>query len=177
MADEPSGAVAVAPGWPAIVYPDGTGMPPGIGRAWRGAVLYAERCADCHGSSGQGARAMELVGDHASLSGEWPDHGIAARWPVLPPLYDYVQRAMPPQDPGSLDDGQTWDLLAHLLVLNRLHPASRPLDRAALLAIRLPNRDGFVDIEAGDGSPWVASPVSPAPKGREASGAGSRSPR
>jgi len=130
---------------PPVVYADGEGLPDGTGDAMRGALVYAERCGTCHGTRGQGGRALELVGEHESLDGEWPDHGIAARWPFLPPLFDYVQRAMPPQAPGSLDDATTWDLLAHLLVLNGLHEPTVPLDTQRLLAIRMPNRAGFVD--------------------------------
>ena len=132
---------------PPLIYADGQGLPDGQGIASRGAVVYRDRCAGCHGAQGQGGRAVELVGEHASLTSEWPDRGIAAVWPVLPPLFDYVQRAMPPQAPGSLDDAATWDVLAHLLVLNGLHPADEPLDAGSLLGIPMPNRAGFRDID------------------------------
>jgi cytochrome c len=34
--------------------PDGRGLPPGRGDAERGRVLYAEKCASCHGVRGEG---------------------------------------------------------------------------------------------------------------------------
>jgi len=133
---------------PPPIYADGQGLPDGQGIAARGATLYRQGCAGCHGAQGQGGRAMELVGEHESLTSDWPDRGIAALWPVLPPLFDYVQRAMPPDAPGSLDDAATWDVLAYLLALNGLHPADEPLDAETLLEIEMPNRAGFRDVDA-----------------------------
>ena len=52
---------------PGHVFVDGNGLPDGRGFASDGAVIYAEQCADCHGSTGQGGRALELTGDRSLL--------------------------------------------------------------------------------------------------------------
>ena len=132
---------------PAIVWADGDGLPDGEGQADAGASLYAAQCASCHGTTGEGGSAPELVGDPESLTTDWPDRGIAPRWPVFAPLYDYLQRAMPPEAPGSLSDTETWHLLAHLLILNGLHDPKEILDRESLLAIRSPVADRVLDVE------------------------------
>lgn len=128
---------------PRPVFYDGQGLPPGQGDAAHGAVLYAAQCATCHGDRGQGARAMELVGDRKSLTTDWPDRGIAVFWPYAPTLFDYVYRAMPPARPASLSVDEVYSLLAHLLVLNGVWQASQPLTPEALADLRMPNRQGF----------------------------------
>lgn len=128
------------------VWPDGTGLPTGSGRAVEGEQIYAERCVTCHGSAGEGGSALELVGDHASLSSEYPDRGIAAYWASAPTLFEYIRRAMPPQEPWSMSIDQTYAVVAWLLELNGLLVAGAILDAETLSAIKLPNRDGFIDM-------------------------------
>src|SRR5690349_8991331 len=41
--------------------PDGKELPPGRGSAKEGAPLYAQRCAACHGPTGSGGRAPQLI--------------------------------------------------------------------------------------------------------------------
>ena len=47
---QPLDAAAVAT-WDISILPDGTGLPPGAGTPAQGARIYAEKCAQCHGSS------------------------------------------------------------------------------------------------------------------------------
>lgn len=131
---------------PAPVFADGRGLPDGQGSAAEGALLYAQRCASCHGSHAQGGRSVELVGDRASLGTPWPDKGIAVFWPAAPTLFDYVYRAMPPEQPASLSVDQVYAVLAHLLVLNGLLDETQILNAEVLSAITMPNRDGFRTI-------------------------------
>lgn len=128
---------------PVHVFADGSGLPAGEGDATQGAQLYEWHCAGCHGSQGQGGKAMELVGDRSLLTSEYPDRGIAVYWPHAPTLFEYVYRSMPPERPASLEADQLYSILAHLLVLNGLLDADRILDAQTLSSIRMPNRDGF----------------------------------
>ena len=130
-----------------VVFADGQGLPAGGGTAARGATLYREACASCHGGRGEGGSAPELVGDPASLDGEYPDRGIGARWPHAPPLFDYVRRAMPPDAPGSLGPDDAYAVVAHLLALNGLLDADGAVDAATLARLRMPVRDRFVDVD------------------------------
>src|SRR5437762_6629130 len=43
------------------VSPDGKELPPGRGSAKEGASLYAQKCAACHGATGSGGRAPQLI--------------------------------------------------------------------------------------------------------------------
>ena len=130
---------------PDVVFADGTGLPAGSGDAVRGAAAYLELCADCHGEHGEGGSAPELVGDPASLDTEYPDRGVAARWPYAPPLFDYVRRAMPPDAPGTLDASTAYAILARVFELDGLVAPGATVDAAALAALRMPVRDRFVD--------------------------------
>ena len=69
---------------PKHVFPDGTGLPSGSATATQGRALYILHCASCHGSAGQGAKALELVGDRSLLATSYPDRGIAVYWPYAP---------------------------------------------------------------------------------------------
>jgi len=57
--------------WDINVFPDGTNLPPGSGKAAEGAKIYAEKCAACHGDKGQGGIAGQVIGGppRASLDG------------------------------------------------------------------------------------------------------------
>jgi cytochrome c len=128
---------------PRHVFPDGRGLPEGEGRAVDGALLYAESCAGCHGTQGQGGRAMELVGDRSLLTTEYPDKGIAVYWPHAPTLFEYIYRSMPPDKPASLTTDELYAVIAHLLTLNGLLEEGDLLNATALSNITLPNRQGF----------------------------------
>lgn len=128
---------------PPIVFADGSGLPDGGGTAREGAALYVERCASCHGASGEGGRALELVGERSLLASDYPDRGIAVLWPYAPPLYDYIRRTMPPDAPYSLGTDETYAIVARVLELNGLVEADTLVDAAVLGALRMPNRNGF----------------------------------
>ena len=131
---------------PQHVFPDGSGLPAGEGSASDGAALYAQQCASCHGSVGQGGRAIELVGDRSLLATEFPDKGIAVYWPYAATLFEYVYRSMPPEKPASLTHDQLYALIAHLLVLNELLPEGSMLDATILSQIEMPNKEGFFSM-------------------------------
>src|SRR5271154_6979572 len=40
--------------WDISIGPDGVGLPPGSGTPAQGAVVYAQKCAACHGDKGEG---------------------------------------------------------------------------------------------------------------------------
>jgi len=130
-------------GLPAHVFADGTGLPDGEGNTEQGKQLYAQHCADCHGSVGQGGRALELVGDRELLATDIPDKGIAVYWPYAPTLFEYVRRAMPPDKPYSLDVNEVYAIVAHLLELNGLVENGVSVDAEYLSNLEMPNRTGF----------------------------------
>lgn len=136
---------------------DGLGLPPGKGTVAAGEKLYQEQCASCHGEFGEGnGRWPELIGGEKTLKSDDPRKTLASYWPYAPGIFDYVRRTMPFAAPQSLSDDDTYAIVAYLLNINDLLPADATLDAAALKAIRMPNRDGFVqgdprpDVPAGE---------------------------
>lgn len=127
------------------IFPEGEQLPDGEGTFAAGKSIYQEQCASCHGGMGEGAVAVELVGDRSLLTTAYPDKGIGVYWPYAPTLFQYIQRAMPPENPGLLTDTELYSLIFYLLYLNNLLPEGGRLDRQTLANIKLPNRDGFVD--------------------------------
>ena len=125
------------------VFADGSGLPQGSGDTEQGRVIFASRCAGCHGNEGQGGSAMELVGDRSLLATEFPDRGIAVYWPYAPTLFEYIKRAMPPDEPYSLSDDELYSVIARLLELNHLIDSGQRVDAAVLSSMQMPNKDNF----------------------------------
>src|SRR5260221_13613619 len=53
---------ADAAAWDISIGPDGASLPPGSGTPAQGAVVYAQKCAACHGDKGEGKTNARLVG-------------------------------------------------------------------------------------------------------------------
>ena len=69
---------------------DGAGLPPGKGTVERGTEVYAEQCAACHGTFGEGeGRFPKLVGGVGSLRDERPELTVGSYWPFAPTLWDW----------------------------------------------------------------------------------------
>jgi cytochrome c len=73
-----------------------------------------------------------------------PIKTVGSYWPYATTLFDYIHRAMPYQEPGSLSIDDTYAVAAYILSLNGIFPADGRLDQSTLPAIKMPNRDGFV---------------------------------
>jgi cytochrome c len=84
------------------VLPDGHGLPAGSGSADRGKVVYASRCAVCHGPTGREGPQDVLVGGHGTLTSNKPVKTIGSYWPYATTLWDNINRAMPFDHPGTL---------------------------------------------------------------------------
>ena len=130
--------------WDISIAPDGAGLPPGSGSAKPGKAIYASKCAKCHGSQGQGADDAALTGGIGSLNTPKPLKTVGSFWPHATTLFDYVRRAMPFRDPGSLEPGEVYAVVAFVLHLNGIVKEDEVLDAATLRRIWMPNRDGFV---------------------------------
>ncbi len=124
---------------------DGTGLPPGKGTVDRGAEVYAEQCAACHGTFGEGeGRFPKLVGGVGSLRDERPELTVGSYWPFAPTLWDYINRAMPMPAPHTLSADDVYALTAYILNLNDLVPNEFVADRNSLPKIKMRNRDNFI---------------------------------
>ena len=138
-------------GWDIEIRPDGGGLPEGAGSVAQGRAIYAAQCAACHGDAGQGGTGPRLVGGLGSLASKSPVRSIGSFWPYASTVYDYIYRAMPLNQPMSLQPNQVYALTAYLLHADGIVGTDAVLDRRALAAVRMPNRDGF--IAADDSKP------------------------
>jgi len=140
------------------VAPDGTGAPAGRGNAKSGRSVYEKKCAACHGERAQGQGAYPaLVGGRNSLAGASPQQTIGSFWPYATTVFDYIRRAMPYQDPGSLSSEEVYAVTAYLLFANGIINESDELNARTLPKVQMPNRNGFVsdprpDVISSDGS-------------------------
>jgi len=128
--------------WDIDVMPDGRGLPPGSGTPARGAEIFAGRCQACHGPDGVGGPNGSLVGEFDPQVNYASDRTVIRTvgnyWPYATTLYDYINRAMPFDAPGSLDAGEVYSLAAYLLYRNGIIAADVVMDADTLPAVRMP---------------------------------------
>jgi len=120
------------------VGPDGEGLPPGQGTVSAGEQVYQAKCAACHGPTGTEGPMDKLVGE------KLPVKTIGSFWPYATTVFDYIRRAQPFTQPGSLTDDEVYAVTAWLLFRNKIIPADQVIDAKTLPNVRMPNRDGFV---------------------------------
>lgn len=123
---------------------DGKGLPPGQGNVQHGGDVFADHCAACHGTFGEGeGRFPKLAGGLGSLTADRPDKTVGSYWPFAPTLWDYINRAMPFPSPHSLSADDVYALTAYILNLNNIVPNNFVADRNSLPKVKMPNRDHF----------------------------------
>lgn len=127
-----------------MVAPDGTGLPAGSGTAVEGKEVFAAKCAACHGPTGEGGDGPALVGGRGTLATPRPRKTVGSYWPYATTLWDFVNRAMPFNQPGTLSQQEVYALSAYVLFLNDIVGEKQAIDAKTLPSIRMPNRDGFV---------------------------------
>jgi len=129
--------------WDIDVRPDGAGLPPGRGTVAEGQQIYDAKCASCHGTFGESADYMAIAGGVGSLASDSPMRTTGSKLNYATTLFDYIRRAMPFNAPKSLTPDEVYALTAYVLNLNDILPAGAVLDHRSLVAVRMPNRDGF----------------------------------
>ncbi len=130
------------------VGPDGAGLPPGSGTPAQGAVIYAEKCAACHGDKGEGKTNARLVG--GQITGNGPVvKTVGSYWPYATTLFDFTRRAMPWTAPKSLTNDEVYAVTAHILRLNGIIGDNDVIDAKTLPQVKMPNRDGFIPLFPG----------------------------
>jgi mono/diheme cytochrome c family protein len=120
------------------VGPDGAGLPAGRGTVSMGEQVYQAKCMACHGPTGTEGPMDRLVG------GKLPVKTIGSFWPYATTVFDYIRRAQPFNQPGSLTDDEVYAVTAWLLFRNQIIAADQVINAATLPNVRMPNRNGFV---------------------------------
>lgn len=130
------------------IMPDGRGLPAGSGSVEKGKIIYALKCAACHGNNGVGGPFAPLVG---AVGDTIKAKTIGNYWPYSTTLFDYIRRAMPFTQPGSLSDDEVYSLTAYVLFRNSIIDESKMLNAANLAAITMPAKNLFVNDDRHGG--------------------------
>jgi hypothetical protein len=128
----------------------GKELPPGSGTAIDGAKIFAVKCPVCHGLNGEGGVATPLVGGQGTLTSAKPVKTIGSYWPFATTVYDYINRAMPSGQGGSLAPNEIYALTAFILYKNGIIKENDIIDAKSLPKIQMPNRNGFIPVRVED---------------------------
>ncbi|WOX04741.1 c-type cytochrome [Microbulbifer pacificus] len=143
--------------WDIDVRPDFTGLPPGSGNAEQGEEIWLARCAACHGDFGDSNQFFSpLVLGNVTPQDIESGHVAALKDPTrvrttlmkvatVSTLWDYINRAMPWNDPKSLSTDEVYSLVAYLLSLGYIVDSDFELsnENIANVQARMPNRNGM----------------------------------
>src|SRR5712691_12165848 len=121
------------------IAPDGAGLPEGAGTVAAGQEVFAAQCARCHGPKGEGDVGPTLVGGQGTLRTARPLKTVGSYWPYATTLWDYVNRAMPFDQPGLLKPPEVYALVAYILNLNDIIPSDQMMDAKSLPKVKMPN--------------------------------------
>jgi S-disulfanyl-L-cysteine oxidoreductase SoxD len=128
------------------VGPQGKELPPGKGTAREGAPIYAAKCAGCHGPTGEedGPLGPRLIGTKKF------EKGTVIAWPFATTIWDFINRAMPRYNEGTLKPDQVYSLTALLLYRSGIIKEDDVLDARSLPEVQMPNRNGYVPSRLED---------------------------
>src|SRR5207253_2820830 len=108
--------------WDIAISPTGKELPPGSGSAKEGAPLYAQKCAACHGATGYGGRAPQLIRTESTTpppAGKAPpclspcirnETVMGIYSPYATTIWDYINRGMPFGKEGTLTPNEVYAL-------------------------------------------------------------------
>jgi cytochrome c len=142
--------------WDISIGPDGKGLPPGRGTAKEGAQIFAVKCATCHGAAGEGGKiGPRLIGGNAkadleSLATIRPVRSIGGYWPFATTIWDFINRAMPLRQGGSLSANEVYSLTAFILAKSEIIQEGDVMDAETLPRVQMPNRNGFIPQRFAD---------------------------
>jgi S-disulfanyl-L-cysteine oxidoreductase SoxD len=143
----------------AAIAPDGSGLPEGSGTVAAGRDLFVSECARCHGVKAEGDIGPPLVGGQGTLNTAKPLKTVGSYWPYATTIWDFINRAMPFDRPGSLKPPEVYAVVAYILNLNGIIGNDQVMDAKSLPKVKMPNRDGFVaDPRPDVGKPDVGKP-------------------
>jgi len=121
---------------------DGSNLPNGEGTINDGKKLYSKNCSQCHGPSGEGLYAAELVGK-GKLVGNEVSKTVGNFWPYAPKIFDYLKRAKRKENETFFSDEEIYSLTGYILNLNGLFSAEK-INKKLLSEIIMPNRENFI---------------------------------
>jgi len=129
------------------IRPDGKGFPPGSGTAVEGELIFAAKCASCHGAGGREVPNLKLpapalVSDTIFVKRK--GNTIGNYWPYSTTIFDYIRRTMPYNAPGSLTDKEVYSITAYLLNANQIISKQHIINAQTLPKVVMPARKFYV---------------------------------
>ncbi|MBH1966403.1 MAG: c-type cytochrome [Comamonadaceae bacterium] len=148
--------------WDIDVRPDFKGLPPGSGTVEKGQDIWEAKCASCHGVFGESNSVFNPIiggtskkdietGRVASLTREdYPGRTTIMKVATISTLWDYINRAMPWNEPKTLKPDEVYAVTAFMLNLADIVPADFTLSDKNIAEVqkRMPNRNGFTTKHA-----------------------------
>ena len=127
------------------ITPDGGQLPPGSGSAREGAAIFAKKCAGCHGPDGNGGIIRGVI----PLGNAKPVKLKYSLVPYATTVWDFINRAMPWMNEGTLTPTEVYAVTAYVLYRNDVIKETDVLDAQTLPKVRMPNRDNFFPEQPG----------------------------
>jgi mono/diheme cytochrome c family protein len=135
------------------VRPDGVGLPAGSGTAAQGRQVFAQKCAVCHGASGEGTVTGPRLIDATPFKTGVTPATVGNYWPYATTVFDYINRAMPFDKPGSLTADEVYALTAFLLSENKVIAEADAMTAQSLPGVKMPNAAGFTSPDPRPDAP------------------------
>lgn len=135
--------------WDIAISPDGKELPKGSGTVDKGSELYLSKaCAGCHGTTGSGGLAPRLIkNDVGNPEDPWRfGRVLPIRSPYATTVWDFINRAMPLGQEGTLTADEVYSITAYLLFLNDVIEEGTVLDEKSLPLVQMPNRDNWAQV-------------------------------
>jgi len=143
--------------WDIDVRPDFKGLPKGSGSVAKGQEVWEGKCASCHGIFGESNEVFSpLVGGTtqddiktgrvARLNdSSFPGRTTLMKVATVSTLWDYINRAMPWNQPKSLSTEEVYAVTAYLLNMGNVVPDNFTLSDGNIADVQklLPNRNGM----------------------------------
>lgn len=148
--------------WDIDVRADFKGLPSGSGAVLKGQDVWESKCASCHGFFGESNSVFfPLIGGTtkddiksgrvANLTRpDYPGRTTLMKVPTVSTLWDYINRAMPWNEPKSLTTEEVYAVTAFLLHLADVVPEDFTLSDKNIAEVqqRMPNRKGMTTRHA-----------------------------
>lgn len=148
--------------WNIDVRPDFKGLPKGSGSVKLGEQVWEAQCASCHGIFGESNEVFTpIVGGttkedilrgrvkNLEEGSNYPQRTTMMKVATISTLWDYINRAMPWNNPKSLKVEEVYGVLAYILNLADVVPEDFVLSDQNIAEVqqRMPNRNGMVFYE------------------------------
>jgi S-disulfanyl-L-cysteine oxidoreductase SoxD len=134
------------------VSADGGGLPAGSGTVHQGRRIYMAKCALCHGKTGKEGAYNKLVAEHTWIDSlPTAEKTIGNYWPYATTLYDYINRAMPYDSPGTLNADEVYSLTAFLLWQNGIIDSTFNVSASNLPKVEMPAQKLFIEDDRHGG--------------------------